>query len=346
MKTVLSKCLIILSAFVFSFASVNADFSPWLFNVYAINNIGTPPQGYGSNIQGIVGAGGNAYFSGASLHTNAGAGPGTAYSLYTGGNTTWTSGNVQNGGIAAGGNVTINNTSVGGGVTGGGNLSGSSGSINGNVTLAGNNNANPGLTISGTVQQNTPYTSPINLAAVSSFFQNASSTYAAMSTNVTAVNNFGQLLVSALSPGLNILNLTAAQFNSYWGINFTGTNATNLVINITDTNYSGTLNNLVYSFNGSMTSSNLLVNANSATNLTISGQNASLLAPNATITFPSGQVIGNLVAKNLTGAGSVVSGAFAGFASIGVPEPSTYLLLGSMLILCFYLTRRKSQVTA
>ncbi|MFA6915704.1 MAG: collagen-binding domain-containing protein [Parachlamydiales bacterium] len=340
------KIIALLSALLFSFAPVNADFSPWLFNVYAIDSIGTPAQAYGSSIQGIVGAGNNAYFNGASIHSNAGAGPGTAYSLYTGGKAVWTSGNVQNGGIDAGGNVTISSTSVNGNISSGGKLTGTSGNISGNVTLAQTNQASPSLTISGTLQENTPYTPSINLSAVSAFFQNASSTWAAMSTNVLAVNNFGQLLVTVLTPGMNFLNLTAAQFNSYWGMNFIGTNASNLVINITDTNFSGTLNNLVYSFTGGMTSSNLLVNANSATNILISGQNASLLAPNALITFPSGQVTGNLVANNLRGAGSVVSGSFSGFASIAVPEPSTYLILGSMLLICIYAARRKINITA
>src|SRR5690242_3262768 len=123
---------IFLTLFLFPFVNA-ASPAPGSFNVYSINDIGQNTNSpYGnSSFQGTVGAGGNVYMQNLSVNSN-GAVTGNP-SLYAGQNVILNAGQVFNGGIEAGGNITTNNSTISGNINGGNQLRGTNGSINGNV---------------------------------------------------------------------------------------------------------------------------------------------------------------------------------------------------------------------
>jgi choice-of-anchor A domain-containing protein len=318
------------------------------FNVYVIDDIGTSSQAYGSDFQGIAGAGGNVYFSGMSLNANNTV-PSSLYSLYTQGNVTYQSGQINNGGIQAGGNINFSSGSVSGSVNSGGNLNGSGGSISGNAVLGGVNNSS--LSINGTVSQHQSFTPGINYSSLDSFFSNASQYWSSQAQNVTNYtiggNNTSLTINSTLVAGHNILNLTAAQFSSLTSLTVSGPSNSFLIINVNGTNVTSQLTNFNLSGSG-FNINNVLVNLPQATTATING-GASLLAPLANVTYASGALNGDLVAENLYGSGQVNQGAFIGYANdkgLTVPEPSGYMVMGSFLLLTTLAGYRKLGRTA
>lgn len=369
------------------------QFDPWDFNVYTTGNIGTSTNAYsGSDFQGVTGSQGSDYFSGFSINLN-NTSPISGPSLYAGGTVNFSNGTISNGGIESTGAVNVTNTTVNGGINAGGTVTqtngqqngnvntagafvGNSPTVNGNVSTGGNftgsgggqvsGNVSAGGTISGntTIQgtalsHQTPatFTPTLNLATVSSFFQNANTFWGNLTANLSVSNNqYGVITVSnALNSGRNILDLTLAQINAItnstqnYEINFTGNVPTNafVVINVLG---SGTaMNSLQLS---GISASDVLFNivGNAITNLTLNGGNyVSLLAPNTNINFTSGLLTGNLIADNLTGQGQVDNATFAGFPADAnnitpVPEPATYAIMGSMLgIVAFVAHRKKGQ---
>lgn len=325
-----------------SWTGLQADqFNPWLFNVYSLGNINYS----GSDFQGIAGSGGNATFSGFSLNEN-NVGPGTSYSLYSGGNVTFGSGSVFNGGIEAGGSVSLNSTTVNGPIHSGGNLSGNSGMINGNVNLGGTNQAGQGLVINGTVQQNQSFTPSTSLQQYSNFFQSTNSSLGSQSATAGVNSVYGQLVVDPLHSGLNIISLTLAQINASYGIALTGPADATTVINVTGANTQNSqfMNSLTLSLNGGISASDILFNIVGVSNLLLNGgQYINILAPDSNVNFTSGLVTGNLIAGNLTGSGQVNQGSFVGVAA---PEPGTYLILGSLVGAALVLGRRRQQKKA
>jgi choice-of-anchor A domain-containing protein len=323
-------------------ADINSD--PWQMNVYTISGMGNSNSAYsGASIQGTVGSGGNVYLSSVGLNTS---GPAATYALYANGNASFVSSSSYNGGLSVGGNLNYTSSATTGNVQSGGNLTGSSGNIQGNVTLQGTNQAGGGLVISGTVAQNQPFTNPLNASAVNSYFQNASSFWGGLSSTATWSNVYGQIVVSNLQAGRNIVSLSLANINSAWGIQLSGPSNAFVVFNITD--LSGTLETVTYNFSGGMGLSNVLFNLTNSTSLSMSGGTyASVLAPLSTVTFGSGMLQGNFVSNNLLGNGSFQQGSFSGFAAdqanfaVAVPEPHTYLLLGSMLAGVLYFNKRR-----
>ncbi len=322
--------------------------SPWQLNLYAINNFGSAAQAYsGSDVEGLAGAGGNVYLSSFSINLNNTL-PGNPFSLYAGGSVNWNSGQINNGGIAAGSNVNINSVTVQGGVNSGGNLTGSSGTITGNVNLSGSNQAGPGLVINGSVQTNVPYTAPLNLAAVTQFFQNASNVWANATANATYVNFFGQLQISNLQSGRNVVNISASDYNSAWGIKVNGPSDAYLIVNILGNSFTNLAPLSLDTSGSSLTSNSLLLNLPNVTQLSINGSvNSSLLAPNANLTISGGVLTGNVVAFNINGSSQINAGSFLGFSSdpsLSTPEPATYLFLGSALLLIVCLQKRRHLV--
>jgi choice-of-anchor A domain-containing protein len=316
--------------------------NPWDFNVYTLQNIGTQQNPYGSDFQGIAGSGGDDYFSGFSL--NALTGP-FVYSLYSGGNVNFQNGSISNGGIEALGNVTVNSASVSGNIHGGGNLFGNSGSINGSVILGGQNFKGPSLSVSGPIQTNVPFVPSLDLLSVSNFFASASQTWGGLAPTATWNNVYGQIVVSNLSSGKNVVNLSLSDLNSAWGIALNGPSDAYVIINILDAAVNNALiHDITFNLSGGLTKDGVLYNLPNAESLLLSGgQYLSILAPFADVTHNPGLVTGNLVAENLYGSGQVNLGSFIGFKDyhVGVPEPSTYLILGSLLGGVMFLAYRR-----
>lgn len=301
---------------------------PYQLNVYAAGNIGTQAKPYESDFQGSMAAAGNAYFKGFSLNDN---GPLYLYSAYTGGSFNLTDGTVK-GGVEAASTVKLSSATVNGNVHSGGSLQGGNGTINGNVTLAGTNTSS--LKINGSVATNQAFTPSINFAAYTQYFKNASANWGGMAATATVKNVAGQLQVSPLSSGVNIVTLSAAALNNAWGILLNGPSDAYVVFNIADAINGQTLKDVTFKFSGGMNAADVLYNIMNVSSLNLSGgQYLNILAINTNINFLSGLVTGNLITNNLTGNGQVNLGQFTGFSPVATPEPSTYLLLGSFLFL-------------
>lgn len=327
-------------------ADLNSD--PWQINVYAISGIGNSGSSYsGASIAGIAASGGSSYLSSIGLDTS---GQGATFSMYTGGNLTLNASSSNHGGLSVSGNLNYNNSSVSGNVSSGGNLTGNSGSITGNVSLGGTNQSGSGLSIIGTVSQNQAFTSPVNYTTVSNYFQQASTFWAGLPATSTWTNVYGQIVVSNLQAGRNIVNLALADISTAYGIKLTGPANAFVVFNVTDA--TGNLETVTYNFSGGVNMGDVLFNLPNSTSLSMAGGTyASVLAPSATVTYNNGMLQGNLVANNLLGSGSFSHGsAFTGFAAdqahfaVVAPEPSTYLMLATFIAAAIYLKRKKAPV--
>jgi choice-of-anchor A domain-containing protein len=322
--------------------SSNPNTNPWLLNVYAIQNIGSQANPYSnSDFQGMAGSGQNTYLQNFSVNNNGISSSSAPYAIYVGGVFNLNGGTLYNGGAESGGKMTLNQSTTQGSVSSGGNLSGSGGTITGNATLAGQNQST--ITIGGTVRQNQSYTPFLNQTSIANFFKNSSNYWQSLSPTTTYSISFGTLTLSNPISGLNIVNIPLASWEQLTGIQNNLPSNAYVVFNIADSTTPSfdTLNAI--SLNG-LNPNQVLINLANATILALQGGTyASVLAPNATITFNSGVLQGNLVANNLFGSGQVNSGAFIGFENLVTPEPTTYLLLGSMLGLIVFLSWRKNQ---
>ncbi len=332
-----------------SYLTADVNSNPWELNVYTTQDIGKSTAAYGSDFQGIAGAGGNAYLSGFSLNLN-NVPPNNPYSLYTGGNANFSNGTVSNGGIESGGNIFLNGAAIDGNISGGGNLSGSNGTIHGNVTLAGTKSAGAGLVITGSLNQNQPFTPTVNLPNITKYFERASTFWSSLSPTTTTTNQYGQIQVKTLTAGRNVVDLSLANINSSYGIALNGPSNAFVIFNI-----SGLIPGvdimkaLSFQLSGGINFNDTLFNITGPATLSLSGGTyTSLLAPNSNVSFSSGLLQGNLVAQNLYGAGQVNVGAFTGFSQdqhhfMAVPEPMTLLTLGSLMLFSLLLARVRRQ---
>ncbi len=335
---------IYLVGFVFTIlASANAmavAFDPFDFNVYSLGDIGRTQQGYGADFQGIAGVGGNAYFSGFSLHDVAAFGPQTPYSLYAGGNVRIT-GAINNGGVEAGGDLDLRGASIGGAVNAGGDLLGTGGSILGDVTLGGDFFAGPSVSIGGGLSTSANFTPSMDLTLVSDFFLDASDNIAGLQVNTSYVNQWGQLLVN-LQSGTNVLEIEESILDAAWGISITGPEDADLFINVlADDAGVASFDSLVWTYAGGASSEHTLMNLLDAQLLRVSGgdHRMNLLAPRTEVEFAHGLITGNLIAGALQGAGQVNAGGFAG--RVPIPEPQSLMLLAGIVLLnCSRAARR------
>lgn len=308
----------------------NAAVSYWDFNVFSRSTIGSAGQGYGSDFQGASGAVGDAYFSSFAARTMANSSPSLAAGFYGGGGFTL-SGSVNNGGVNVAGTVTMNNASIYGGVNGGGNLGGAGGTVYGNVDISGAKTTGNQLTVTGSVNTGQAYAAALNLAAASTYFQNAGSYAAGLTPTGTYVNQWGELIINASGP-LSVINVSASDFTNAWGIRVVGNGA--VVINVAGTSLNFASKTWNYQ-NGASAVSTLL-NLNEATSINMSGgHNVNILAANANTTFSSGVVNGNLIVGSLMGGGQVnwnQNGGFSGGALIPTPGGVALAVAGAGLV--------------
>lgn len=361
---------------VFSCATLSASITvnPWAFSLYSFNDAGSSGSPLALQVttpggpNGVIGIGGNVY----GIANAWGNGQSNAaFDVYVGGNATF-SGNPNIGSSSAGGsinavgNLTMTGSSrASGDVVIGGSLFGvSTANIQGNATLGGTNQGS--VSIGGTLTQNQAYTAPVDFAAYNTYFTQASNYWGGLAQNVTLTGTTN--LIGTLASGRNIINMTLAQWNSLTQLSLSGSSSTWLVINITDptNSASASLDGTVLHPSGAgFQASNTLINYIASTSdLTITGGstlNTNLLAPNANFDVALGTSNmtvqgGNLIAKSIIGNGTSTAlnitsaNDFVGFAndqsnfSVPVPEPSTYISLGSMLLGVFFLAGMKQPI--
>lgn len=289
------------------------------YNTYVEDNMGSAGAAYTSDSQSAIAVGGNAYLSNFGTSTNSTA---NGVGLAVGGNLSMTSGSV-NGTTTVAGNLASTNTGFNS-VSTGGNISYSSGYISGNVSAGGSATLS-GVGVGGSIAAGGPvilngsvtpasapaaYSAPINFAATTANLQSVSSAFATMTATAgdTMTQTGYSTVFTATHAGTNVFDVTAAQLSAMSGsqvtFNSTVAGATD-VINITDSGNVALPSNMSFAYTGTMTDNKVLLNANSATTLTMGSgvsYDLSVMAPNATlVTNSNGNFTGTVMVENLTG---------------------------------------------
>lgn len=321
-------------------AALAGPVNMWDFNVFSRSTIGGANTGYGSSIQGAAGSVGSAWFSGFTGKSADGASPSLARAFYGGGDFTL-SGSIPRDGISVAGTVYMNNASITGPVSAGHNLSGAGGSINGPVTLGGVKTAGQSLTVNGTINELTSYTSAFSLSEISESFRSVSDFAAGLTPTAAASNMWGQLIVTANAP-TTVVNMNAVDLASAWGVKISGPGT--VVINVLGSNVS--FASKTWSYENGADPTTTLLNLNQASTFNLSGgdHNLSILAPYAATNFSSGVVTGNLVVGSLTGAGSVKWNPNGGFAG-QIPAPGAASLFALATLVAAH-RRRQATLSA
>ena len=314
------------------------------YNTYLSGDMGSAGNGYTSDSQGAIAAGGNVYLQNFGVSTNATAAGGVG--LAVGGNLTITNGSVNGtadvggnlaaasaglGNVNVGGSMTYLNGQLSGAVVVGGNLSVANAGVSGSVAVGGTasfvNSSTPA-----SVGTPSAYLAPVNFAATSADMAKMSTYLAAQPT--TAGDSFGKtggvFVFNSTIAGDNYFNLTAKDLASFSGsqVLFTSSvvGATD-IINIQD---GGTLSlpgNFGISYGGTMTDSKVLLNFSNATTLNVApnvSYDLSILAPNATINTSGGNITGSVFAENLTGSEQLNVANSGGRFSGALPSAALY----------------------
>jgi len=305
------------------------------YNVYLSGNMGSAANPYTSDSQGPMAIGGNAYlrsFSTASNTTNGVA------ALTVGGNLTEQSGTI-NGNAFVGGTASFP-TSFGGTT------------IKGSLNAAGGIGTAP-TQVTGGTHTGSSVTLPLPFSAVSSDLAVASQLLASETPTAgdsVQIVNGNQIKLNANAAGINYFTLTAAELANLGSASFT-INAAHagetIIINVDDSGAVtfGAPGNFGFTLNG-VSAENVLFNLANASSVTMSSMSlqGSLLAPDATVNFTNGNIVGSLIADNLNSVtyqdGEFEDGLFDGTLPIlptgdstSVPEPSSFALFGGALAL-------------
>ncbi|MCX7664571.1 MAG: choice-of-anchor A family protein, partial [Gemmataceae bacterium] len=153
----------------------------------------------------------------------------------------------------------------------------------------------------GTVRQDS---NAVNFAATKADLLAKSAAFAALPSNGTVANNWGNLVLTGHNPGVNVFNLTAAQLQGIHSITINVANGSTVLINVSGTDVA--IKNLGYSLQGT-DASKVLLNFSQAKNLTIEGVGifGSILAPEAITRFNNGVIHGTVVTGYLKGYGQI-----------------------------------------
>ncbi len=338
---------------------VASDYNIFVFESHSASNL---------DVQGKVAVGGNTTYTNyniASQHPILTLADRGLVTLIVGGNYTNSSTQV-NGSIVVGGNISHNNPSINGNVSANGSVdfSGTGGTVDGNIKY-GTTYLEPSYDINGAFSTTQGTTSlPINFASVQADLTSKAAQWGALTPTATATSAFNQLTFNAAATGLTVINITADQWQGATsGSHYTGSANSTLLINITNSN---SLSSIVFpntgaNFTGGIAMANVLYNvaATDLATINLAGSfYGSLLAPNSTVTAPSGGFNGQLIAKNLNSnglefhtfeygvprtPGNPPSTYFKGtITSNPVPEPGTLALFAAITPFAIGAIRRRS----
>jgi len=208
---------------------------------------------------------------------------------------------------AAGGNITMNNFSVGVGLpaadtanvlVAGGNLNLANGAVWGDAVYGGAFNADTSVSFPrGAASQGTP----IDFVARGNELRQTSARLAALPANgTTTVESWGGVFFTGTDPAVNVFQVNAGDLASAWTLFFNAPAGSLVVVNVSGT--AGTLRG-GHVFNGGIDQTGVLFNFANATTFNADGYGlwGTLLAPNADVTFNNGSFDGGIYAKSMTG---------------------------------------------
>jgi choice-of-anchor A domain-containing protein len=209
--------------------------------------------------------------------------------------------------VAAGGNITMSNFSVGVGLAetdtanvlvSGGDMNLANGAVWGDAVYGGAFNANASVTFPrGAASQGTP----IDFTAKGAELRALSSRLNGLAANgTTTVEAWGGVFFTGTDPAVNAFQVSASDLASAWTLFINAPAGSLVVINV-----SGTTGSLRggHVFSGGIDQRGVLFNFATATSFTAEGYGlwGTLLAPNADVTFNNGSFDGGIYAKSLTG---------------------------------------------
>ena len=218
--------------------------------------------------------------------------------------------------LAAGGNVTLSNFSVGqllsssngmrDDLIAGGSLNLTGGTVyKGNAVYGTTRSVSSSTTLSqGAVRKE----SVINFAAADTYLRGRADAWAALAatgtTTYTATGSTWAVALSGSNPTFNVFAVDGTKLSACSGFTITAPAGSTVLVNVSGT--SGSVKNFAFTLAG-VDKQHVLFNFAQYTSLTIAsvGVAGSVLAPRAAVTFTSGSIDGTLVAKSLTGGGEL-----------------------------------------
>lgn len=243
--------------------------------------------------------------------------------------------------LAAGGNLSVQNYSIGTGLSGftgdsvlvGGDFNYNNGQVfNGNVVTADTTPTTSGFTVlNGTFHSGT--TPSIYIPTLMTELVARSGFLGSQAANGTTNFSFGSLNLSGGTGTTRIFNVTAAQLSATNNFVINAPSGTTVVVNIDGANAS--FQNAGFSLTGGVTNDKVMLNFWNATSLSMSGVGiyGTVFAPQAEVNFANGQLNGQLIANSFTGGGEMHIGNFTG--TVPVPEPASIaaLTVGALSLL-------------
>jgi len=208
---------------------------------------------------------------------------------------------------AAGGNITLNNFSVGAALAAndtanvlvsGGDMNLSNGGIWGDAVHGGSFNADTSVSFPrGAASQGTP----IDFVARGNELRQLSARLNSLPANgTTTVESWGGVFFTGTDPSVNVFQVSASDLANAWTLFFNAPAGSLVVVNV-----SGTAGSLRggHSFGGGIDQTGVLFNFANATSFNADGYGlwGTLLAPYADVTFNNGSFDGGIYAKSMAG---------------------------------------------
>ncbi len=237
----------------------------------------------------------------------------------------------------------------------GGSLHFNNGSISKGSAIAGGKATTANYSSYGTVASNVNVTSVVDFESQAALLSKNSAYWGSLTANGSSEYKWGGYLLNGTDSAMNVFNLDAGILDAVSYLNLSVPQNSTVLFNIYGMN-AGITN---MGFSGLPTISNVIFNFVDATSLTITGVSVSgtVLAPNADVKFMNGNILGQLVAKNLaTNHGTSIQGAaFNGGLPLpivhpsvdpsvpasDVPEPQTYAMAAMGLLAIGFFRREK-----
>ncbi len=294
----------------------------------------------GSDAEGRVAVGGNAYLGSFTVASSMGSG---TDNLIVGGNAS-NSGTLFNGGLLVNGDVNWASPSITGRVAVNGNATFTGGgSLAGPVSVVGTYTA-PGYFPPNT--SNVPTPLPFDFFAVKSYLTSESAYLATLPVGGTTTISFNQVHLQASNPLATYVSfdVTGAEMAGAAGagLYIDAPAGATVVVNVSGAVDS--MMNMGIFLSGGVDREHVLYNFYEATSLTLSGIGieGSILASLADVNFANGNINGTLIANNLTGGGESHLHLFQGtLPVVPVPEPSTLVLAALGLVAVMGMARRR-----
>ncbi len=155
----------------------------------------------------------------------------------------------------------------------------------------------------------------LDLDLLAAYFEGVSAEIAAMPATTAVSEQWGELKLQ-VTAGTNVAEISALDLDAAWGITLDG--PADAVVYINVPNETVELDALLWVYQGGVTSDTTLLNLHQASSIDLSqgDHHVNILAPDASVSFPSGLATGNLVARCLSGGGQVNAGGFGAWVSM------------------------------